>query len=229
MKYLRKFNTADELSAWRETEECVTPNVILSGEELFYNVLPMPITQETLSFNGNEYIFTDIDIKDANLQIKISYQDTSTGVDVIRNACGARTTGCIFLTSGGARSSNKPCYYVANWLSSSMEGKAKYYERSGEFVCTPTQYTLPSGEVVASQGSAGAHPMLLVIGTFYTVDTDGAFATLSDKAWIGQINDVEIKNLSGEVIHHLVPATQGSTWGMFDTVTEKFYAKNNIA
>lgn len=59
MKYLRKFENADALSAWRRGDEFVTPNVVLVNGEIRYNVEAVPVGVRIQHVDGTLYTIED--------------------------------------------------------------------------------------------------------------------------------------------------------------------------
>lgn len=195
--------------------ELMSSNVI-SSDVIVYDDI------EGVSFNGTQYIFTDIDVSNPPYNMTFSFLNQNTAKDDFRNVYSTTSGSLMFVTSYSRRTSSNIISYVALWASASKTIKMTYTDKATLTINSAT--AIMNGVETAYTYTTPTTPMYLMFGNRFVPTSDGQIESFeTSKGWIGLIYGATIEK--DGVKHELVPKRRrhDNVEGFYDTQTDKFY------
>ena len=181
------------------------------------------------NFTGNEYILTDIDVRNTSYYIETGFTHEDTELDKFRTVFKIVSYDNISLAlKYSNRTDSDVIGYASYWNENTSIPLTGIYSNDQTVIFDSEVITMgdTSYDVI---GSSSNYPMNLMIGNEYTADENGGISSLgTDSAWIGTINYITIKNSNGHIINQLVPVTKTLesgqiVFGFKDTVSNNVY------
>lgn len=196
--------------------ELMSSNVI-SSDVIVYDDI------EGVSFDGTQYIFTDIDVSNPPYNMTFSFLNQNTAKDDFRCVYATTSGNLMFVTSYSRRTNSTIISYVALWSSASKTIRmASYADKATLTINSAT--AIMNGVETAYTYTTPTTPMYLMFGNRFVPTSDGQIESFeTSRGWIGLIYGATIEK--DGVKHELVPKRRriDNVEGFYDTQTDKFY------
>lgn len=195
----------------RELSNVISSNVIIYDDI------------EGVSFDGTQYIFTDIDVSNPPYNMTFSCLNQNTVNDGQRYAVFTRDSGSLmFLLSYSTQSDIRGTVVRCLWTTA-LSSIASDFVNKVTVTISDKNFTL-NGRSYSYRYRTPSSPMYLMFGNRFVPTSDGQIESFGTyKGWIGLIYGATIEK--DGVKHELVPKRRrnDNVEGFYDTQTDKFY------
>jgi hypothetical protein len=205
------------------------PSGIPEGWEI---INPLYTFTDSLSFNGSQYILTDIDLRKPEYVVEIKFTDNNTVKEEWRTICSVKSYDNVrFIGVHAPRNTSNIVSYAAAWFDASIDLKSAY--RATDTIVFKNGSVTLTGEPVTNTGTSltSKYPMKLMIGADYTANSSGFISSFSEtnKPFLGSIHYVEIKDSNNNLVCKLEPCVKkNGEIGLYDNIKGKLYKQETV-